>query len=180
MALETVNGIKDLVATNPVSATDNPRYIADHVRNIKTALLTDLAGIDGPVTATHTELNYCVGLTSAAQTQLTALTSVAQNTQNADYTLVAGDANKQIYKSNTTAYAWTIPPNSSVAFPTGTTVTFVNAGSAGAITLTRGSGVALILAGDGTDSNKTLAAYGWATAMKVATDTWFISGAGLS
>src|SRR5574343_1117552 len=115
MALETVNGIKDLVATNPVSATDNPRYIADHVRNIKTALLTDLAGIDGPVTATHTELNYCVGLTSAAQTQLTALTSVTQNLDpagaNTTYTLVAGDANKQVVKNGTAAETWTVPAN---------------------------------------------------------------------
>src|SRR5574343_660075 len=184
MALESsFNYISDLNVDNPASG-DAPSAGDDHLRGIKKVLKTTFTGgstgLSGAVTATHTELNYCVGLTSAAQTQLTALTSVAQNTKNDDYTLVAEDANKQIYKSNTTAYAWTIPPNSSVSFPTGTTVTFVNAGSSGAITVTRGSGVALILAGDGTDSNKTLAAYGWATAMKVGTDTWFISGAGLT
>jgi len=179
MALESATYINGLVSTNPASS-DAPSAGDDHLRLIKSTILATFPNITGAVTPTHTELNYVDGVTSAIQTQLDALTSVAQNTQNADYTLVAGDANKQIYKSNTTGYAWTIPPNSSVAFPIGTAVTFVNAGSAGAITLTRGSGVALILAGDGTDSNKTLAAYGWATAMKVATDTWFISGAGLS
>src|SRR5574343_744985 len=179
MALESATYINGLVSTNPASS-DAPSAGDEHLRLIKSTILATFPNITGAVTPTHTELDYVDGVTSAIQTQLDALTSVAQNTKNADYTLVAEDANKQIYKSNTTGYAWTIPPNSGVPFPTGTTVTFVNAGSAGAITLTRGSGVALILAGDGTDSNKTLAAYGWATAMKVATDTWFISGAGLS
>ena len=179
MALETGTYISDLVATNP-AAGDAASAGDDHLRLIKATILATFPNVTGALTATHTELNYVDGVTSAIQTQLDALTSVAQNTQNADYTLVAGDANKHIFKSNTTAYAWTIPPNSSVAFPTGTTITMVNGGSAGAITVTRGSGVALILAGDGTDSNKTLAAYGVATILKVATDTWYITGAGVS
>jgi hypothetical protein len=107
------------------------------------------------------------------------LASVSQNAQG-NYTLVLTDANKHIYKSNTSAYAWTIPANGSVPFPIGTPVTFINGGSSGAITLTRDTDVVLILAGEGTDSNKTLAAYGVATAIKVATNTWYISGAGVS
>jgi len=178
MALETGTYIDDLVATNPASG-DDPVQGDDHLRLIKATILATFPNITGAVTPTHTELNYVDGVTSAIQTQLDALASVAQNAQG-DYTLVLGDANKHIYKSNTTAYAWTIPPNSSVAFPTGTVITLVNAGSSGAITVTRGSGVALILAGDGTDSNKTLAAYGLATILKVGTDTWFISGAGVT
>jgi hypothetical protein len=178
MALETGTYIDDLVATNPASG-DDPVQGDDHLRLIKATILATFPNITGAVTPTHTELNYVDGVTSAIQTQLDALASVAQNAQG-DYTLVLGDANKHIYKSNTTAYAWTIPPNSSVAFPTGTIITLVNAGSSGAITVTRGSGVALILAGDGTDSNKTLAAYGLATILKVGTDTWFISGAGVT
>jgi hypothetical protein len=178
MALETGTYIDDLVATNPASG-DDPVQGDDHLRLIKATILATFPNITGAVTPTHTELNYVDGVTSAIQTQLDALASVAQNAQG-DYTLVLGDANKHIYKSNTTAYAWTIPPNSSVAFPIGTVITLVNAGSSGAITVTRGSGVALILAGDGTDSNKTLAAYGLATILKVGTDTWFISGAGVT
>lgn len=179
MALETATYISSLVSTNPV-AGDAMSAADDHLRLIKSTLLATFPSITGAVTPTHTELNLCVGGTSAFQTQLTALTSVTQNVKNADYTLVVGDANKHIYKSNTSAYTWTIPPNSSEAFPTGTTVTFINGGASGAVTLARGSGVALLLGGDGTDSNKTLAAYGMATAIKVATDTWFISGAGLT
>lgn len=179
MALESATYIDGLVATNPV-AGDPLSAADDHLRLIKSTVLATFPNITGAVSPTHTELNYVDGVTSAIQTQLNALASVTQNAQNADYTLVLADANKHIYKSNTTAYAWTIPPNSAEAFPIGTTVTFVNAGSAGAITLTKGSGVTLVLAGDGTDSNKTLAAYGFATALKVATDTWFVTGVGLT
>jgi hypothetical protein len=181
MALETpVTYISDLVATNPVSALDNPRYSADHIRNVKGSLLATFPNVTGAVTPTHTELNYVDGVTSAIQTQLNALASVTQNTQNGNYTLDLADANKHIYKDNTSAYAWTVPPNSSKAFPIGTTVTMVNAGSSGAITITRDTGVAIITAGSGTDSNKTLAPYGLATLLKVATNTWYISGAGVS
>ena len=179
MALESATYISGLVATNPV-ASDAPSAGDDHLRLIKATLLATFPNVTGAVTPTHTELNYVDGVTSAIQTQLDALASVTQNTQNANYTLVAGDANKHIYKSNTTAYAWTVPANSAVPFPTGTTITLVNGGSSGAITVTRDTGVAILLAGDGTDSNKTLAAHGVATLLKVATDTWYISGAGVS
>ena len=62
MALEPVTHITDLVSSNPV-ATDNVSQGDDHLRNIKKALTTDFAGISGPVTATHTELNIVSGKT---------------------------------------------------------------------------------------------------------------------
>jgi hypothetical protein len=50
-----------------------------------------------------------------------------QNIQSADYTLVIGDAGKQIYHpaSDANVRTFTIPSNASVAFPIGTTVLFV-------------------------------------------------------
>lgn len=105
--------------------------------------------------------------------------TVEQNTRNAGYTLALTDNNKHIYHSNSTAYTWTIPPNSSVAFPIGATVTFVNDGS-GNITIAQGSGVTLVLAGTGTTGNRTLAQYGMVTAVKVATDRWYLNGTGVS
>ncbi len=49
-----------------------------------------------------------------------------QNSQSADYTLVLGDAGKQIFHpaSDTTVRTYTIPANSSVAFPIGAVVLF--------------------------------------------------------
>lgn len=179
MALESATYIDDLVATNPV-AGDGLSAGDDHIRLLKTVLQASFPNVSGAVSASDVELSYVDGVTSAIQTQLDNLASVKQQKQNANYTLVLTDANKHVYKDNTTAYAWTVPPNSSVAFPTGTVVTMVNGGSSGAITITRGSGVAILLAGDGTDSDKTLAAYGMASLLKVDTNTWFISGAGVS
>ena len=63
MALETVTHISDLDAANPLGS--DPRSEGDnHIRNVKSALLTDFPGITGVVLATHTELNILDGVTS--------------------------------------------------------------------------------------------------------------------
>jgi len=101
------------------------------------------------------------------------------NTQDAAYTLVMGDAGKTVLHTSGSAHAWSIPPESSVNFPLGTVIILSNIGS-GAVTVTRGAGVALRIAGVATDANVTMAQWGLATLAKVATDSWMISGAGLS
>lgn len=79
MPLESATYISQLVATNPTGA-DSRATADDHIRLIKAALLATLANLDGAVTATDTELNYLVGVTSAIQTQLDAkLTKAASN-----------------------------------------------------------------------------------------------------
>jgi hypothetical protein len=77
------------------------------------------------------------------------------------------------------AAAATISPNATTAFPRDAVIVIVNDGS-GALTITRGAAVALIWAATGADANRALAAGGMATILQVATDRWFISGAGLS
>ena len=104
---------------------------------------------------------------------------VPQNAKTTNYTLVLSDAGKHIHKSGTSAYTVTIPANASVAFPIGTAVTFVNSGSSGSMTIAITSDT-LRIAGAGTTGSKTLAAYGVATAIKVASTLWMISGSGLT
>lgn len=101
------------------------------------------------------------------------------NTQDADYTLVIGDAGKMIRHTDTTARAYTIPPNSSVAFPVGTTVAVRNVGT-GAVTLTQGAGVSIRIAGASTTGNKTVAQWGLCTIVKEDTDVWVATGTGVS
>ena len=72
MGLETGSFISALVATNPVGATDPKSQGDDHLRFIKAKLLETFPNITGAVSATHTELNYVDGVTSAIQTQLDA------------------------------------------------------------------------------------------------------------
>lgn len=102
---------------------------------------------------------------------------ILQNSQSAAYTLVLEDAWKHIYhpSADTTARTWTIPANSSVAFPIGTAVTFINDTSAGTLTIAITTDT-LVLAGTGTTGSRTLTANWIATAIKVTSTRWIISG----
>ena len=106
---------------------------------------------------------------------------VRQNAQSVAYTLVLTDGGKHILhpSSDTTARTVTIPANASVAFPVGTAVTFVNQSGAGSLTIAITSDTKR-LAGAGTTGSRTLAANGVATALKIASTEWIISGAGLT
>jgi len=107
--------------------------------------------------------------------------AIPQNSQSSAYTLVLSDAGKHVYhpSADTTARIWTIPANGSVAFPIGTAVTFVNDTSAGVITIAITTDT-LVLMGSGSTGSRTLAANGIATAIKVTSTRWVISGTGLS
>jgi hypothetical protein len=107
--------------------------------------------------------------------------NIVQNSQSAAYTLVLGDAQKHIFhpSADTTARIWTIPANASVAYPVGTAITFINQNSAGVITISITTDT-MRLAGAGTTGSRTLAANGMATAVKVTTTEWLISGTGLT
>lgn len=130
-----------------------------------------------------TELGYLDGVTSSVQTQINtlvtandALKDVPQNAKTAAYTLTLTDRGKSIDVS-TGGITITVPLDSAVAFPIGATVSITNL-AATAITIA--SSATLRQAGTANTGSRTLAAYGMATLRKVATDTWFISGAGLS
>lgn len=107
--------------------------------------------------------------------------NIPQNSQSAAYTCVLADAGKHILhpSADTTARTFTIPANSSVAYAIGTVLTFINQASGGTIT------IAIItdtmrLAGAGTTGSRTLAANGIATAIKITSTEWIISGTNLT
>lgn len=95
-------------------------------------------------------------------------------TKNADYTFVLGDTGKFYRKTDGSAHSWTIPPNSSVAFPIGHHIWLDNADAAGVLTIARGVGVALVYAGSTTDANRSIAAGGGGLLVKVGTNSWKI------
>jgi hypothetical protein len=107
--------------------------------------------------------------------------NIPQNSRSAAYTLVLTDAGKHIFhpSADTTARTFTIPANGSVAFPIGTAVTFINQNGAGVITIAITTDT-MRLAGAGTTGSRTLAANGVATAVKVTSTEWIISGTGLT
>jgi len=105
--------------------------------------------------------------------------TIPQNPQVTSYTLVLGDSGKSIFHpSGAAAATYTIPANAAVAFPVGTAVSIINMASA-AVTIAITTDT-LYLAGTGTTGSRTLALYGVATATKMTSTTWIISGSGLT
>ena len=107
--------------------------------------------------------------------------NIPQNSQSANYTCVLTDAGDHILhpSADTTARTFTIPANSSVPYPIGTAITFVNQNGAGVVTIAITTDT-MRLAGAGTTGSRTLAANGVATALKIAATEWIISGVGLT
>jgi hypothetical protein len=106
--------------------------------------------------------------------------NVPVNSQSAAYTAVLADSGKVILHPSTDANArtFTIPANGSVAYPVGTVLTFINMTSqVVTIAITTDT---MYLVGTGTTGSRSLAQYGMATAIKMTSTTWLISGSGLT
>ena len=106
--------------------------------------------------------------------------NVPQNSQSAAYTLVLADSGKHIFhpSGDANARTYTIPANSSVAYPVGTAITFINMTSqVVTIAITTDT---MYLSSAGTTGSRSLAQYGSATAIKITSTNWLISGSGLT
>lgn len=130
-------------------------------------------------TATQTALDNKVGGDAANNI---GYLNIPQNSQSAGYTCVLADAGKHILHpaADTTARVFVIPQNSSVAFPVGTAITFVNQNGTGGVVTIAITTDTMRLAGAGTTGNRTLARNGTATALKITATEWIISGVGLT
>lgn len=103
---------------------------------------------------------------------------IPQNRQDLSYTLVLTDAGKHALAGGSSGITYTIPANGSVAYPIGTAITFVNATTGNvSIAITTDT---LTLAGTTTTGTRTIGQNGMATALKIASTLWLISGVGLS
>ena len=113
-------------------------------------------------------------------TDVVGFRNIPQNSQSANYTLVLADNGKHIFHpvGDNNARTFTIPANSSVAYPIGTALTFINMAAA-AVTIAITSDT-LTLSSAGTTGSRTLAQYGSATCIKITSTSWLISGSGLT
>ena len=105
--------------------------------------------------------------------------NLAQSSKSAAYTTVLADAGTQILHpaADNNARTFTIDSNANVAYEIGTLITFINLINTLTIAITTDT---MYLAGTTTVGNRTLAVNGIATALKVGTTTWIISGGGLT
>ena len=157
--------------------------VTDTASNAASLLIDLQVGGSSKFNVTKGGVIYAVGvdLTTTQAADSIGTRGVPQNSQSDAYTLVIGDAGKHILhpSADTTARTFTIPANSSVAFAVGTVVTFVNQDLGGVITIAITTDT-MRLAGAGTTGSRTLAANGIATAIKVTSTEWLISGTGLT
>lgn len=114
----------------------------------------------------------------AASTEVGYL-NIPQNSQSVDYTAVLADRAFHIFHptADNNPRTFTIPSNASVPYPIGTAITFVN--KINSLTIAINSDT-LTMAGTGTTGSRTLAANGIATALKITSTEWIISGEGLT
>ena len=79
MAVDTATYVGGFDTAKP-AGTDPKSEGDDNFRHVKTVLKTTFPNVTGAVTATHTQMNYLVGVTSAIQTQFTAKAPLASPT----------------------------------------------------------------------------------------------------
>ncbi len=104
-------------------------------------------------------------------------TALALNAQTGTtYTFVLTDANNTLVTaSNASAQTYTIPPNSSVAYPIGSQINIIQIG-AGQVSFAQGSGVTIASNGATATAPKLRVQYSSASAIKVGTDSWYVIG----
>jgi hypothetical protein len=180
----TANNLSDLA--NAASARTNLGLGTSSTHAAGDFMLSanNLADLASAATA-RTNLGLGTAATSAAtafQTADAQLSSlIRQNSQSAAYTTVLTDGGKHILhpSADTATRTFTIDSNANVAYPIGTAITFVNQNGGGAITVAITSDT-MRLAGAGSTGSRTLAANGIATALKITSTEWIISGTGLT
>jgi hypothetical protein len=115
-------------------------------------------------------------------TNLVGFLGIPQNSKSAAYTTVAADAGKHILHptADNNARTFTIDSNANVPYVIGTAITFINQINTVTIAITSDTMTLYAGSGTGTTGSRTLAAGGTATAVKVASTAWIITGIGLT
>jgi hypothetical protein len=126
--------------------------------------------------------NNVADATTASTAKSVGYLGLPQSGTSTTATLAMSDAGKHIYIT-ATGQTITIPAASSVAYPIGTTLTFIAGPSATTTTIAIATDT-LRLAGGTSTGSRTLAANGMATAVKVSgassSGVWYINGTGLT
>ena len=143
---------------------------------------TNVTISSGTITGTvanSTISNSTVANAVSDSVNITGYMGLPQNAQNGNYGIVLADAGKQIYHPTGQAAAtYTIPANSNVAFTTGSAITIIN-GSANNVTVAITTDT-MYLSSNGATGSRTLAQWGVATAVKITSNVWVISGSNLT
>lgn len=151
-----------------VTATTGEFYIEDQINGPRKQMSMTPGASS---TAATTTFNSNVVING----KLTATGTIAAKTTS--YTPVLADADTLLTMDSASAQVFTIPPNSSVAYPVGTVLEFARFG-AGSVTITPGSGVTIpnSIQAAGTTSRTITSQFTSVTATKTATNVWWLTG----
>lgn len=148
--------------------------LSSFAASVRSILLTGYTiGTNAAIAATDTIMgalgNLQAQINNKANEKLTVTIVTATN-----YTATAANAGQSnlLLLNNAAAIAFTIPSNATLALPTGTAINCVQ-GGAGTVTFTSDAGVTLLSRGG---ALKTAGQYAFASAVKIGSDTWAITG----
>lgn len=161
-----------------LTTADSPQFTAVNIGHASDTTVTRVSAGVIAVEGSNVVLASGIGVSvQAYDAQLSSL--IRQNSQSAAYTTVLTDSGKHILHptADNNPRTFTIDSNANVAYPIGTAITFVNQINTLTIAITADT---MTLAGVGTTGSRTLAANGMATALKISTTGWIISGTGLT
>lgn len=145
-----------------------------------TLTITDGKTLAASSTITLAAVNDSQTYTFPAATANVGYMEIPQNSKSAAYTTVLADTGKHIFhpSGDANARTFTIDSNANVAYPIGTAITFINM-SANVVTIAIAADT-MYLSSAGTTGSRSLAQYGSATSIKLTSNTWLISGSGLT
>jgi len=120
---------------------------------------------EGNVTA-----NFFIGDGSQVTGIITSMVALSGSTS-----ITVSATGKCYYKSTNGDLTLTIANNASQNFKIGSGIQIMNQGT-GNITVSQDTGVTLYLSGNASSGNRKVTTFGAATLLKVASDTWIITG----
>jgi hypothetical protein len=180
--LQYNDSTKEVSYSNSVTAesfnTDQITVVGNRITTTVTNATLELEG-NG---SAGVVINTLAEATTASTSRAVGYLGLPRTNSSLTQTLTIADSGKHVYLT-TTGQTITIPAAASVAYPIGTTITFI-AGSTATTTTIAIDTDTMYLAGTGTTGSRTLAAHGMATAVKVngtsSSGVWYINGTGLT
>ena len=176
--ITSIGTLSALTITGNLTVDTNTLFVDATNNRVGVGTLNPSTALDvvGTVTATTFNGNADTATTSTGATGVGYMGLPQNGTLTGNASVAASDAGKHIYSTATRTL--TIPANVSLALPIGTTITFI-AGSGATVNIAITSDT-MYLAGNGAVGSRTLAPFGMATAVKIASTAWIISGNGLT
>jgi len=96
----------------------------------------------------------------------------------ANATITNTARNKHFYQTSSSNISVTIANNATIPMPVGTSITLITSNNS--VSVLRGNGVDMVTSNNQTSADRTLSPCNIATLLKIDTNKWFITGAGLT